>query len=332
VKEEPNNVSGSLVTTGAKLRPPSGQRLEHERIHDVTTIDHANESGNNGRQVASGQATGPRTELGKQRSSRNAIRHGIFSESTLLKGESRSEFESLRIELWEALQPEGKLEELLVDKLASISWRYRRLLLAETGEIRKQLLEWNQERNAQDERIADSLRDENRLAVNIQDPEVLKRCLELLAELRRGIKTAGFQQQRDTSILEKLYGADTHSRDRLRDEYSVWFETAQSSEEERLREGFATPEECKQNVLDEIDDEIRRLKAAHKKRITLESQHNEIELLRGKVPDSPWLDRVLRYEASLERAFDRTLGQLERLRRLRLGQPVAPRVDVTISG
>lgn len=145
------------------------------------------------------------------------------------------------------------------------------------------------------------------------------------------MKTAGFQQQRDTAILEKVYGTNRHSRDRLRDEYSVWFDTSQCSEEERVREGFATPEECKQNALDEIDDEIRRLKASHKKRITLESQQNEIELLRRKVPDSPWLDRVLRYEASLERAFDRTLGQLERIRRLRLGQPVAPRLDVTIS-
>ena len=34
------------------------------------------------------------------------------------------------------------------------------------------------------------------------------------------------------------------------------------------------------------------------------------------------LDYLLRYEASLERNFDRTLGQLERLQRMRLGHPV----------
>ena len=107
---------------------------------------------------------------------------------------------------------------------------------------------------------------------------------------------------------------------------------AQISEEERAREDYATPDECKQNVLDGIEDEIRRLKALHKRRVSGESQQNEIERLRRNVPESPGLDRVLRYEASLERAFDRTLGQLERLQRLRLGQPVAPRLDVTISG
>ena len=219
-----------------------------------------------------------------------------------------------------------------MDKLASISWRYRRLLLAETGEIRKKFLEWNQKRNEENDQMADSLHNEDRLLSNIRDPDVLKRCLELLAELRYGIETAGFQQQRDSSILEKIYGANAYSRDRLRDDYSVWFDTAQASEEERVREGYATPEECKQNVLDGIDDEIRRFKASHKKRLILESQKNEIELLLRTVPEPAWLDRILRYEASLERAFDRSLGQLERLQRLRQGQPVAPRVDVTISG
>ena len=127
----------------------------------------------------------------------------------------------------------------------SISWRYRRFLLAETGEIRQQFLEWNQKRNDENDQIADSLHDDCLIA-NIQDPDVLKQCLELLSELRQGIKTAGFQQQRDSSILEKIYGANTsYSRDRLRDDYSVWFDTAQASEEERVREGYATPEECK---------------------------------------------------------------------------------------
>jgi hypothetical protein len=85
------------------------------------------------------------------------------------------------------------------------------------------------------------------------------------------------------------------------------------------------------NVLDEIDAEIRRLKGLHKRRKSSEPERADIDLLRRNVPESLWLDRVLRYEASLERAFDRTLSQLERMQRLRLGQPVA-RLDVSISG
>ena len=43
------------------------------------------------------------------------------------------------------------------------------------------------------------------------------------------------------------------------------------------------------------------------------------------------LDRLLRYSASLERDFDRTLVQLERLQRIRKGQPVLPPLNVKIS-
>ena len=43
----------------------------------------------------------------------------------------------------------------------------------------------------------------------------LKRCLELLSELRQGIETTGFQQECDTAVLQKLYGTATYSPDRF---------------------------------------------------------------------------------------------------------------------
>ena len=48
------------------------------------------------------------------------------------------------------------------------------------------------------------------------------------------------------------------------------------------------------------------------------------------VPDSSEMDRLLRYEASLERAFDRALSQLERVQKIRRGQPVVPTMDVRV--
>jgi len=52
-----------------------------------------------------------------------------------------------------------------------------------------------------------------------------------------------------------------------------------------------------------------------------------MELLGCEIPDTPELDRLLRYEASLERSFDRTLSQLERLQRMRPARPVAPAIE-----
>jgi hypothetical protein len=73
-------------------------------------------------------ATGPRTELGKEKSRRNALKHGIFSSTVLLKDEQRAKFDSLLSGLRDDLEPQGTLEEILVDKLASLLWRHRRLM------------------------------------------------------------------------------------------------------------------------------------------------------------------------------------------------------------
>ena len=74
---------------------------------------------------------GPRTQRGKDKSKLNALKHGLFSTAVLLQGDSKAEFDYLLTELRDDLQPEGMLEVVLVDKLAAVLWRYRRLLIAE---------------------------------------------------------------------------------------------------------------------------------------------------------------------------------------------------------
>jgi hypothetical protein len=80
-----------------------------------------------------------------------------------------------------------------------------------------------------------------------------------------------------------------------------------------------------------IDIEIRRLKYFKRNQTKVEEARTKLEMLRRNIPDSPALDRLLRYEANLDRSFDRTLGQLERLQRMRRGQPLPPTLDVKIS-
>jgi hypothetical protein len=76
------------------------------------------------------RASGPRSPEGKQRSKHNALKHGIFSEIILLKGESGSKLDSLLNGLPNDRWPEGALEEILVEKLATLQWRSRRFLIA----------------------------------------------------------------------------------------------------------------------------------------------------------------------------------------------------------
>jgi ATP-dependent Lon protease len=171
------------------------------------------------------------------------------------------------------------------------------------------------------------------LIQKIQNPDVLERCLELLAELRKHFERDGFNPEYDKAILERIYGdrGENRLREDLYDSYEDWLDTSQGSEEERVRDGYASPEQCRKNILQEIDEEIRRLKRYRKARTSVEAVRTQLETLRHSIPDAPGLDRLLRYEASLERGFDRTLSQLERLQRMRRGHSVPPPIKVDIA-
>ena len=81
------------------------------------------------------RSTGPVTLEGKAVSALNATRHGILARTSILvsRGEDAESFEALRESLHLELQPEGKVEELLVERLVSLVWRLRRLHAAEVG-------------------------------------------------------------------------------------------------------------------------------------------------------------------------------------------------------
>jgi hypothetical protein len=238
----------------------------------------------------------------------------------------------------QTLQPEGALEDILVEKLAITCWRYRRLLSAETAEIHAgteflQADQFNQSRAEAEKLAISSPMDESAgLIYKIDNPQIVECCLELLHELRESAEN-GFNKDRDLLILGRLYGfADQHHlHENLSRSYANWLEISETPEEELSRQNYPSPEHCAQNLRREIDAEIKRLKAHKEKCESLGAARLALETVRLKVPESPTLDRLLRYETSLERAFDRTLNQLERLQRLRLGQPVAPRMDVNLS-
>jgi len=76
-------------------------------------------------------ATGPRTPQGRDRTKYNALKQGIFAKVVVLEGESRAEFDALWNGLRDDLRPEGTFEEIWVEKLATLLWRERRLIIAD---------------------------------------------------------------------------------------------------------------------------------------------------------------------------------------------------------
>ena len=83
-------------------------------------------------------------------------------------------------------------------------------------------------------------------------------------------------------------------------------------------------------MVDEIEKEIRRLKDYQKKRTSVETERMQLEVASRSMPHGPGVERFLRYEVCFNRDFDRTLTQLERIQRMRLGQPVAPRLEIDV--
>ena len=79
------------------------------------------------------RSTGPRTPEGKFASSRNATRHGLLAQQPLLDGEDPAEFEALRERLVEEFGPASAAEEFLVDDIAGLLWRLRRLAKVEVA-------------------------------------------------------------------------------------------------------------------------------------------------------------------------------------------------------
>jgi hypothetical protein len=69
----------------------------------------------------------------------NALRHGVLSRYTVLPWEDADEYHSLVAALAAEHGPLGPTEEHLVEELAGILWRKRRLRLAEAASYRRGL-------------------------------------------------------------------------------------------------------------------------------------------------------------------------------------------------
>ena len=79
------------------------------------------------------KSTGPRTEEGKTRSAKNALKHGLLARDTVLPGEDPADFDRQLSALEADIQPANSLEFELVRQIADAQWRMRRLTRLETG-------------------------------------------------------------------------------------------------------------------------------------------------------------------------------------------------------
>lgn len=276
------------------------------------------------------RATGPRTFQGKERSKFNARKHGLFSKAVLLRDESRAEYDALLNGLMEDRQPQGKLEILQVENLATLLWRKRRFLQVETAEIeKKQFLNWDLElQNEFDHLEYAQLKDASDAKLGHSNPLLLLRnAIEILTIHRLSIM-AGESGDDFRQILKSIYGYQNG-----RPEPYGWRQLSLMlskliSATDLGQADSKDPAHIKQLVVEATDEEITRLTKLYETAAGVEALRGDLILAAARVPSQGVSDRLIRYDAHLSREIGRTLALLERLQRARLGQRVPPKLEV----
>jgi hypothetical protein len=243
--------------------------------------------------------------------------------------ESEAEFRRMLDGLRQDLRPEGMLEEILVERIATCYWRLRRALRAEVGEIGRSqgTIEWQATFERGD------LMTRFRQLPHIFRGDMTKTGvgLELLVdaldEVTTSVEEKGVLDEQSGSLLIKYFGDE---------ESGVWWwcllftHMAEHGPSEDTPE-TPSPEVCKDPILKLLSmkrEHLVTIKEGIDEKENLELASRTASL---SLADAPSTDKILRYETTIERQFYRALNQLERLQRQRLGDSVPPPVSIDFS-
>ena len=88
-------------------------------------------------------STGPKSRSGKERSRRNALRHGLTAETVISVLEDREHYKAFETTITASYGPRSPVERELTLRLASLLWRLRRATAIESGlfQIQAQILQ-----------------------------------------------------------------------------------------------------------------------------------------------------------------------------------------------
>jgi hypothetical protein len=79
------------------------------------------------------KSTGPTSEVGKERSRQNAMRHGLTAETVVEPLENREDYKAFEMSITAEFDAQTAVERELVLRLTSVLWRLRRATAIETG-------------------------------------------------------------------------------------------------------------------------------------------------------------------------------------------------------
>jgi hypothetical protein len=255
------------------------------------------------------------TESGGPEKTRfNALRHGVLSDYTVLPWEDPGEYHALLSALVVEHAPRGPTEEHLVEELAGILWRKRRLRLAETAAHRRGL-----------EDALEPFRNTVKAALVLCDPtdhtediaEAVRATVTDTEEAAEGL----WENEAITRRALNLLG------ERCDDAYEAALATMAGDTQDWWAETLAEPEELDEGEKAATPDaaslrhflEVEVLPWFEKRKKELANRPLIREQAFGEALDPGRLERFGRYEVHLDRKLERMLTILLRLKELRRG-------------
>lgn len=235
----------------------------------------------------------------------NAMKHGILSKLAVLAHEDHAEFDDLLAALIDEHRPTGMTERHLIEELATIIWRKRRVLLAEGAKINEGL---KSAVNSAASVIRSAAPFQRGLVGENPDlREFVEGTPEEMAEHHRSATLDLAATRKAMSILRQG-GANAYaqSRQALTEESRyLWDESVEEGKYPATAEGLA---DFLNNWLEPICFQLHR-EAEFAPAIKAQALG---EGLRAHL-----LEKLNRYETHLDRRFERTLAMLLKLKELR---------------
>jgi hypothetical protein len=243
----------------------------------------------------------------------NALRHGVLSRHTVLPWEDEAEYQTLLGALVAEHLPVGPTEEHLIEELAGIIWRKRRLRLAEAA-IYRQKLHKDAAGSLEPAQIAGAalLPVMGKHTVEADIPRALTATSEDTARDLRDVKRDEAMTRKALHILvagqPDAYGRAIAA---LReDTRSYWLECLEDSSDD--------DPSCRPSA-EGLEAWIRRHWTKWYEWPIAELEHRDAirEQAFGSAYGAQRLEGMARYEVHLDRKLERTLAMLIRLRELR---------------
>ena len=253
-------------------------------------------------------STGPKTDVGKQASRMNALKHALLAkEIVITRGDNKEDewaFAQLLEDLHADFQPIGVVEELEVQKIALCYWRKKRAIRYEHGAIRQQrtgdLREHEQRRREKALHAYGSFASD--CAASSQGIQSL---IDRWAQVKQEILDGPLSLE-SLDLVEEIFP-----------DYVV----EPGVEDEGVEdEGVVAPPEYYLRELElrsGIDAELRRLSRLLQKARRTERLALAAKIRTAALPRLEIVDNLVRYETSNDRELDRTLKRLEWLQERR---------------